>query len=256
MSDPEQTALDFLWGTAPAEPVGFVRSQLGRVLFSGDDVKKSLSSLSGGEAARLLFARLAIEKPNVLLLDEPTNHLDFEAIEALAGTLTGYEGTLLLVSHNRWFVSRLCTRIIEVTHEGLREYPGGYGEYTARFGVDHLDREAVAKTSREQSRDQRRGKELPQPVETGVNWEEQKRLRNRKKQLPKLRADNEAAIARAELRQKQIQADYAEPGFFDTKSPSELQALRMEERALATRLTELLAEWETLERETTQLEAL
>jgi len=214
-----------------------------------------VGSLSGGEAARLLFARLAIEKPNVLLLDEPTNHLDFEAIDALASTLSGYEGTLLLVSHNRWFVSRLCTRIIEVTHEGLREYPGGYAEYTERFGVDHLDREAVAKNSREQSREQRRGRELPEPVET-VNWEEQKRLRNRKKQLPKLRADNEAAIARAELRQKQLQADYAQPGFFDTKSPSELQALRAEERALATRLTELLAEWETLERENAQLERL
>jgi len=253
MSDPTQTALDFLWQTAPAEGVGFVRSQLGRVLFSGDDVKKSLSTLSGGEAARLLFARLAIEKPNVLLLDEPTNHLDFEAIDALASTLTGYEGTLLLVSHNRWFVSRLCTRIIEVTHEGLREYPGGYGEYIERFGVDHLDREAVAKTSREQSRDQRRGS-MPEPVETTGNWEEQKRLRNRKRQLPKLRADNEAAIARAELRQKQIQTDYAQPGFFDTQSPSALQALRAEERTLAARLTALLEEWEALERESAQLE--
>jgi len=141
------------------------------------------------------------------------------------------------------------------TYEGLREYPGGYAEYTERFGVDHLDREAVAKTSREQSRDQRRSKEQPGPLETG-DWEEQKRLRNRRKQLPKLRAENEAAIARAELRQKQIQADYAREGFFDTKSPSEIQALRTEERALAARLTELLTEWETLERESAQLERL
>jgi len=255
LADPSQTALDFLWGTAPAEPVGFVRSQLGRVLFSGDDVKKSLGSLSGGEAARLLFARLAIEKPNVLLLDEPTNHLDFEAIDALADTLTGYEGTLLLVSHNRWFVSRLCTRIIEVTHDGLREFPGGYAEYLERYGVDHLDREAVAKASREQSRDQRRVREVPDAID-GASWEEQKRLRNRKKQLPKLRADNEAAIASAEQRQKQIQADYASPGFFESKTQNELNALRAEERALATRLNQLMAEWEVLEKESAQLEPL
>jgi ATPase subunit of ABC transporter with duplicated ATPase domains len=255
MEDPNQSALDFLWNSAPAEPVGFVRSQLGRVLFSGDDVKKTVGSLSGGEAARLLFARLAIEKPNVLLLDEPTNHLDFEAIDALASTLSDYTGTLLLVSHNRWFVSRLCTRIIEVTHDGLREFPGGYGEYLQRFGVDHLDREAVAKTSREQTRDQRRPRDLPDPAEA-ASWEEQKRLRNRKKQLPKLRADTEAAIARAELSQKQIQADYATPGFFETKSPSELQALRAEEKRLGTRLSELLEEWEALERESAELEPL
>jgi ABC-type multidrug transport system ATPase subunit len=235
--------------------VGFVRSQLGRVLFSGDDVKKSLGSLSGGEAARLLFARLAIEKPNVLLLDEPTNHLDFEAIDALADTLTRYEGTLLLVSHNRWFVSRLCTRIIEVTHDGLREFPGGYGEYIERYGVDHLDREAVAKASREQSREQRRPRELPEATD-GASWEEQKRLRNRKKQLPKLRADNEAAIASAEQRQKQIQADYASPGFFESKSQHELNALRAEERALAARLSQLMQEWEALEHESAQLEPL
>ncbi|MEY2934087.1 MAG: hypothetical protein RL033_4836 [Pseudomonadota bacterium] len=255
MAEPGQTALDFLWQTAPAEGVGFVRSQLGRVLFSGDDVKKTVGSLSGGEAARLLFARLAIEKPNVLLLDEPTNHLDFEAIDALVSTLTTYEGTLLLVSHNRWFVSRLCTRIIEVTHDGLREFPGGYAEYTAKFGVDHLDREAVAKTSREQSRDQRRGRE-PLPEPEGVNWEEQKRLRNRKKQLPKLKTDNEAAIAKVERRQKEIQAAYAEPGFFENKSPNELAALGAEEKTLTKRLETLLAEWETLEKESADLAAL
>jgi ABC-type multidrug transport system ATPase subunit len=255
MENPAQTALDFLWQTAPAEPVGFVRSQLGRVLFSGDDVKKSVGSLSGGEAARLLFARLAIEKPNVLLLDEPTNHLDFEAIDALASTLSDYQGTLLLVSHNRWFVSRLCTRIIEVTHDGLREFPGGYAEYTERFGVDHLDREAVAKTSREQSREQRRGRDAG-PELDGASWEEQKRLRNRKKQLPRLKADNEAAIARVERRQKEIQAAYASPGFFETKTPAELAALGGEEKALAIQLETLLAEWETLEKESAELEAL
>jgi len=255
LSDPKQNGLDFLWQSAPTESVGFIRSHLGRVLFSGDDVKKTMASLSGGEAARLLFARLSVEKPNVLLLDEPTNHLDFEAIEALAEALTGYAGTLLLVSHNRWFVSRLCTRIIEVTQDGLREFPGGYAEYIQNFGVDHLDREGVARASREQSREQqRRGKDLPEVPE--LSWEEQKRLRNRKKQLPKLRVEAEAAIAGVEKRQKEIQAAYATPGFFESKSPAEVTALRKEESSLGPKLERLLQEWEALERENTELQKL
>jgi ATPase subunit of ABC transporter with duplicated ATPase domains len=255
LSDPKQNGLDFLWQSAPTESVGFIRSHLGRVLFSGDDVKKTMASLSGGEAARLLFARLSVEKPNVLLLDEPTNHLDFEAIEALAEALTSYVGTLLLVSHNRWFVSRLCTRIIEVTQDGLREFPGGYAEYIQNFGVDHLDREGVARASREQSREQqRRGKDLPEVPE--LSWEEQKRLRNRKKQLPKLRSEAEAAIASVEKRQKEIQAAYATPGFFESKSPAEVTALRKEESGLGPKLERLLQDWEALERENTELQKL
>lgn len=255
LSDPKQNGLDFLWQSAPTESVGFIRSHLGRVLFSGDDVKKTIASLSGGEAARLLFARLSVEKPNVLLLDEPTNHLDFEAIEALAQALTGYAGTLLLVSHNRWFVSRLCTRIIEVTQDGLREFPGGYAEYIQNFGVDHLDREGVARASREQSREQqRKARDLPEAIE--LSWEEQKRLRNRKKQLPKLRIEAEAAIASVEKRQKEIQAAYATPGFFESKSPAEVTALRKEESGLGPKLERLLQDWEALERENTELQKL
>jgi len=82
LTDPKQKPLDFIWQACPLEPVGFVRGQLGRVLFSGDDVEKPVGALSGGEAARLIFGRLSVERPNVLLLDEPTNHLDFEAIDA------------------------------------------------------------------------------------------------------------------------------------------------------------------------------
>ena len=114
---------------------------------------------------------------------------------------------------------------------------------------------AVAKTSREQARDQRRPRAVPDPAEA-ASWEEQKRLRNRKKQLPRLRADTEAAIASAELRQKQIQSDYATPGFFESKSPAEITALRKEESGLGPKLERLLHDWEALEREHTELEKL
>jgi ABC-type multidrug transport system ATPase subunit len=256
--DPNQTPLDFIWQACPLESVGFVRSQLGRVLFSGDDVQKPVGSLSGGEAARLIFGRIAVEQPNVLLLDEPTNHLDFEAIDGLSRALEGFEGTLLLVSHNRWFVSRLCTRIIEVTFDGLREFPGGYDEYLQHFGVDHLDREAVARAAQqskqEQRENRRREAEATSVVTSTTSWDEQKRLRNRKKLLPKLRSDVEAAIAAAEQRSKDIQAAYASPGFFEGKTQAELGALRAEEQELAQRIETLMAEWESIELESAQLE--
>ena len=84
------------------------------MLFSGDDVEKRLESLSGGEAARLVFSRLAIARPNVLVLDEPTNHLDLESIESLVEGLKSFPGTLIIVSHDRWFVGQLATRINEI----------------------------------------------------------------------------------------------------------------------------------------------
>ena len=249
----EQTPIDFLWQACPLEPTGFVRSQLGRVLFSGDDVTKPVGSLSGGEAARLIFGRLAVERPNVLLLDEPTNHLDFEAIEALASALGKYEGTLLLVSHNRWFVSRMCTRIIEVTFEGLREFPGGYDEYLQHFGVDHLDREAVARAD-QQSKAQQRDARREADAGNGTSWDEQKRLRNRKKLLPKLREEVEASITAAEQRLKDMQEAYATPGFFDGKSQAELAQKRSEEQAIKQRIDELMQEWESIELESATLQ--
>jgi len=115
LGESSQSALDSLWDTCPSEPVAKVRGRLGMVLFTGDDVHKPISALSGGEAARLIMARLMMQHPNVLVLDEPTNHLDLEAIGALLSALEAYEGTLLFVSHDRWFVSRLATRIVELT---------------------------------------------------------------------------------------------------------------------------------------------
>ncbi len=118
------TALDYVWEACPSEATAHVRGQLGRVLFSRDEATKAIGSLSGGEAARLIFCRIIAERPNVLVLDEPTNHLDLEAIGALVDGLKAFEGTVLFVSHDRWFVSELATRILEVTPDGLRDFPG------------------------------------------------------------------------------------------------------------------------------------
>ncbi len=109
----------------------FVRGTLGRMLFSADDIKKSVKVLSGGEQGRMLFGKIMQQKPNVLLMDEPTNHLDMESIEALNLALDNYEGTLIFVSHDREFVSSLATRIIELTPTGVVNFSGSYEEYLA-----------------------------------------------------------------------------------------------------------------------------
>jgi ATPase subunit of ABC transporter with duplicated ATPase domains len=130
--------------------IGYVRSELALMLFSGDEPKKKLSALSGGEAARLVFTRLAIEKPNVLVLDEPTNHLDLEAIEALVEGLKAYEGTLIVVSHDRWFIDQLATRIVDIEPSGVTDYQGTYSEYVDwSGGKDRLNAEQVLKAAKQ-----------------------------------------------------------------------------------------------------------
>lgn len=112
-----------------------VRSVLGRLLFSGDEVKKSVRILSGGEKGRMIFGKLILQRPNVLLMDEPTNHLDMESIESLNTALNEYKGTLIFVSHDREFVSSLATRIIELAPHGVSDYHGTYEEYLRDQGV-------------------------------------------------------------------------------------------------------------------------
>ena len=106
-----------------------IRGTLGRLLFSADDINKSVKVLSGGEKGRMLFGKLILQKPNIMVLDEPTNHLDMESIESLNTALENYPGTLIFVSHDREFVSSLATRIIELTPNGIVDFVGNYEDY-------------------------------------------------------------------------------------------------------------------------------
>lgn len=112
-----------------------VRSMLGRLLFSGEDTKKSVKVLSGGEKGRMLYGKLMLAKTNVLLMDEPTNHMDMESIEALNTALDKYKGTLFFVSHDREFVSSIATRILEIKPDGIVDFNGNYEDYLASQGV-------------------------------------------------------------------------------------------------------------------------
>ena len=109
-----------------------IRSYLGRMLFSQDDIKKSVKVLSGGEKGRMMFGKIMMHKPNIIIMDEPTNHMDMESIESLNLALEEYEGTLIFVSHDRQFVSSLATRLIEFTPKGIVEFKGDYEEYLAK----------------------------------------------------------------------------------------------------------------------------
>jgi ATPase subunit of ABC transporter with duplicated ATPase domains len=155
LGNPRETPLNFVWQACPAETTNFVRGHLGRMLFSGDEVDKPAGALSGGEAARVIFARLAVLKPNVMVLDEPTNHLDLETIEALTTALQTREGTLIFVSHDRHFVSQLATRIIELRADGLHDFHGTYEEYLQRQGDDHLDAEQVVLRAKKAKKERR-----------------------------------------------------------------------------------------------------
>jgi len=136
-----QTLLNWLEEQAPDEVTQRLRGALGQMLFTQDDAFKSISSLSGGEAARLLMASIILAQPNVIVLDEPTNHLDLEAREALASALHSFPGTVLFVSHDRHFVSKVANRILALSPKGLKDYPGNFAEYLHKVGDDYLSRE-------------------------------------------------------------------------------------------------------------------
>jgi ABC-type multidrug transport system ATPase subunit len=248
LPDAGGTPLEYIWEACPDEATTYVRGQLGRVLLSGEDVDKSIGSLSGGEAARLIFCRISTERPNVLVLDEPTNHLDIEAIGALAQGLKAFEGTVLFVSHDRAFVSEIATRILEVTPKGFRDFPGTYSEYLARCGDDHLDADAVvlkakvAKATGVQA-------SPAVPPESGLSWEEQKRRRNRLAALPARRDKVLEAIGEAEARRKEILKLYGSDGFFLQTPKDRIEALEREDGDLAIKIDQWTAEWESIETE-------
>jgi ATPase subunit of ABC transporter with duplicated ATPase domains len=237
----DQTIQAWFWELVPGEPIGFVRGKLAGVLFQKDEVEKPLRALSGGEAARLVFAKLSVTRPNVLVLDEPTNHLDLEAIEALVEGLRAFDGTLILVSHDRWFVAQLANRILEITPQGIRDFAGSYDEYVQRCGDDHLDAEVVLARARQEKRREAAARKAP----AASGAEAQKRTRQLERERDRLSAE----IERAEQRVHAINELFCNPGFFDRTTPSEVKKLEQEQKTLSGQVEELIAEWARVEGE-------
>lgn len=257
LEDSERTVEQWLWDFCPGKDRGFVRGHLGLVLFSGEDGEKRLSALSGGEAARLVFARLALEQPNVLVLDEPTNHLDLESIEALVEGLRAYDGTLILVSHDRWFVRQLATRVVEITPEGIRDFRGSYEEYVHACGDDHLDADTVVLKARQAERNGKRRAEPsangraasapgPRRATPGSAAAQRSRLERRRDELT-------AEIEAAEARIAEIDGIFSAPGYFQDADPERIAQLTGERAELEDRVARLMEHWEQVEEE---LEAL
>ena len=246
LSPPNQTAEAWVWECCQDQGFGFVRGQMARMLFSGDEGEKRLGALSGGEAARLVFCRLAIAQPNVLVLDEPTNHLDLESIEALVAALKDYPGTLLIVSHDRWFISQLATRIVEIKPGEILDFQGTYEDYVHFCGDDHLDADQVILKAKQA----KKKKEETNPPAQGS--QSNRKGKNKQRRAAAQQAERMARIEKAEARLAEIDALRCEPAYYAKTSPDQIKALECEhadiERALATLLEEWAAVEETMDK--------
>ena len=246
LSPPNQTAEAWVWECCQDQGFGFVRGQMARMLFSGDEGEKRLSALSGGEAARLVFCRLAIAQPNVLVLDEPTNHLDLESIEALVAALKDYPGTLLIVSHDRWFISQLATRIVEIKPGEILDFRGTYEDYVHFCGDDHLDADQVILKAKQA----KKKKEETNPPAQGS--QSNRKGKNKQRRAAAQQAERMARIEKAEARLAEIDALRCEPTYYAKTPPDQIKALECEhadiERALATLLEEWAAVEETMDK--------
>ncbi len=238
----KETTEQWLWNFCAGRDRGFVRAQMGMMLFTKDDGEKKVSALSGGEAARLVFSRIALEEPNVLILDEPTNHLDLESIEALVAELERFEGTLILVSHDRWFVSRLATRVVEIKPDEVTDYPGTYEEYVHHSGDDHLDADRVVLKARRE----KKKKTKKTDVSVVDPAKEMRRIESDRDELTD-------RVASAEQRVDDIDETLAAPGFYERAASEEIAVLGNERSELKEQIERGLDEWATLESELERL---
>ena len=239
LRDPTSSAHEWMAQFCPDKDIGFVRGRLALMLFTGDDPKKRLRALSGGEAARLVFASIALARPNVLVLDEPTNHLDLESIEALGEGLQAYTGTLILASHDRWFINQLATRIVDIEPQGITDYQGTYEEYVAFTGDDHLDVERVVLKAKSERRKKGPAR-TPKAPPPGAGERERKIPQDRHAELMHL-------IEAAESRIAEIDALFADAAYYAKTSVEDRRSLEVERAGLAKETKELMAEWEQTE---------
>jgi ATPase subunit of ABC transporter with duplicated ATPase domains len=257
--DGEKSAAEWLHDACPGQGIGFVMGRLGLVLLGGEEASKRVGKLSGGEAARLVFARLAVEEPNVLVLDEPTNHLDLEGVESLVAGLQAYDGTIILVSHDRWFVQELADRIIEIRPDGITDYRGDYAAYVHHCGDDHLDVDEAARPGRAKvgapARDGGERSAAGSPSAAAPSGAELHRRRKRRVALVAERDRLEAEIAAAEARIAGIDASFAAPGYWDATPREEARALEEERARLIQEVERGTARWAQVEEEIAALDA-
>ncbi|HEQ9352704.1 ABC transporter ATP-binding protein [Streptococcus pyogenes] len=224
------TVLEELWQDFSTTPEVDIRNRLGAFLFSGDDVKKSVAMLSGGEKARLLLAKLSMENNNFLVLDEPTNHLDIDSKEVLENALIDFDGTLLFVSHDRYFINRLATKVLEITENGSTLYLGDYDYYLEKKAeLEELARLVAGETVEETKEASATDYQLQK-----ANQKERRRLTRRYEEI-------EARLETIEERIGAIQED-----MHASNDTAQLIAWQKEWDQLNQEQEALMEEWETI----------
>ncbi|MEK4888885.1 ABC-F family ATP-binding cassette domain-containing protein [Bacillus sp. FSL M7-0996] len=227
--------LNELWDEYPLQPEKEIRTILGNFLFTGDDVLKPVSSLSGGQKARLALAKLMMQKSNLLILDEPTNHLDLNSKEILENALIDYPGTLLFVSHDRYFINRVTTTVVELSTEGAQEYLGDYDYYVEKKN------EMIERAELEQEDEVPVQKVVAQEKLNYLEEKERKQLeRQRTRKIEELEQnivglEEEITTLEDQLCLPEIYADYEKASEITTKK-----------QTLQEQLGACMAEWEEL----------
>ncbi|MFP3674370.1 ABC-F family ATP-binding cassette domain-containing protein [Bacillus sp. SIMBA_031] len=233
--------LDELWDEYPDMPEKEIRTCLGNFLFSGDDVLKPVRSLSGGEKARVALAKLMLQKANFLILDEPTNHLDLDSKEVLENALIDYPGTLLFVSHDRYFINRIATRVLELSPDHAEEYLGDYDYYTEKK-AQQLELEEMKRQEKEQAQPAGKVKQ-----DTKRTYEEEKEWKKKERQRLRRIEEIEAAVSSAEEKISANEELLCDPDVY--QDHEKVQTIHAENEALNQELENLLAEWEELSSE-------
>ena len=227
---PSNTVLDELWNDFKLTPEVEIRNRLGAFLFSGDDVKKSVGMLSGGERARLLLAKLSMENNNFLILDEPTNHLDIDSKEVLENALIDFDGTLLFVSHDRYFINRVATQILELSENGSTLYLGDYDYYVEKKAEVEASQTEEAPTSNQ-------AKEASSVNDYQAQKESQKEARKLMRQIESLEAEIETLESQSQAISEQM---------LETNDAEKLMELQAELDKISRRQEEAMLEWEEL----------
>jgi len=226
----DKTVLDEVWDRFPRLEQYEVRGALGLFLFTGDDVFEPVHTLSGGERGRVCLTELMLRKDNVLLLDEPTNHLDMDSREVLEDALRDFEGTIIAVSHDRYFINRFAQKVCVLEDGGLKEYLGNYDDYFEKVRRDQEpDGETAGMTRTAIDRERRKSRE------------EERRIRERKERVRTL----EAEIARREQEAAQLEAALADPALWE--EPGAGAAKTRMYNAVREVIERLYAEWEEAE---------
>jgi ATP-binding cassette subfamily F protein 3 len=258
--DPTPTVYETLASGSPTDMVPAIRNILGGFLFSGDDVYKKAGVLSGGERTRLAVARMLLRPSNTLLLDEPTNHLDLDSKDVLLEALEDYGGTLIFVSHDRYFVEELATKIIEVGHGEAIVYPGTYTEFL--WSKEQQENPKSQLPNPKSPKGPKPEARSPKPVESRVPNPEAREARKRQdaERKKKLRAadalqkrisDLESRIAEREAQVKELEATMATPGFY--KNLEAAKPVTDRHQALMWEVGDLIAQWEALQEHAAEL---